>query len=177
MSRIGKVPVSIPEGVNVSVEGQLLQVSGKRGSMSMPFKDLVSIVVEGQEIIVRPVNDTKQARAMWGLYRSIANHLVIGVSKGFETKLEINGVGYRASVNKNILTLLLGYSHEIKYLIPKGISIVCEKPTLLVVSGHDKQLVGQVCATIVKMRPPEPYKGKGIKYEGQKIRRKEGKKK
>jgi len=177
MSRIGKLPVALPSGVKVDIVGQEVQVVGALGKLSASFEKEVSIVLEGAAVLVRPVNDTTRARAMWGLARSIINNMVKGVSEGFIVRLEINGVGYRSAVDGKILTLFLGYSHEIKYAIPTGVDIKCEKPTLLVISGADKQKVGQVAAEIRSLRPPEPYKGKGIKYEQEKIRRKQGKKK
>lgn len=177
MSRIGKLPVSLPSGVKVNIAGQEIEVTGALGKLVASFEKEVSIVLDGAAVVVRPVNDTTRARAMWGLARSIINNMVKGVSEGFVVRLEINGVGYRSSVDGGILTLFLGYSHEIKYAIPAGVEIKCEKPTLLVISGADKQKVGQVAAEIRALRPPEPYKGKGIKYEQEKIRRKQGKKK
>ena len=177
MSRVGKVPVSIPEGVNINIEGQSVDVSGKLGKLAMEFSSEVKSAHEDNELKIEPVNISKRARAMWGLSRSLLDNMVIGVSKGFEKRLVIVGVGYKAAVDNKYLTLSLGYSHEIKFEIPEGITIKAIKPTLLSVSGFDKQKVGQVAALIVKQRPPEPYKGKGINYEGRKIRRKEGKKK
>ncbi len=177
MSRIGKLPVALPSGVKVDIVGQEIQVTGALGTLAASFEKEVSIILEGAAVLVKPANDTTRARAMWGLARSIINNMVKGVSEGFIVRLEINGVGYRSAVDGEILTLFLGYSHEIKYAIPSGVNIKCEKPTLLVISGADKQKVGQVAAEIRSLRPPEPYKGKGIKYENEKIRRKQGKKK
>lgn len=177
MSRIGKLPVALPSGVKVDIVGQEIQVTGALGMLVASFEKEVSIILEGAAVLVKPANDTTRARAMWGLARSIINNMVKGVSEGFIVRLEINGVGYRSAVDGEILTLFLGYSHEIKYAIPSGVNIKCEKPTLLVISGADKQKVGQVAAEIRSLRPPEPYKGKGIKYENEKIRRKQGKKK
>jgi len=177
MSRIGKVPVSIPEGVLVDLQDRKINVSGKLGKLSANFPVEVAFVREGNSIIVKPNGESKRSRAMWGLSRSLLQNQVKGVSEGFEKKLEIVGVGYKAAVDDKFLTLNLGYSHEIKFLIPEGVAIKAIKPTLLSISGCDKQKVGQVAAIIVQQRPPEPYKGKGIKYEGQIIRRKEGKKK
>lgn len=177
MSRIGKLPVVIPSGVTIDILNQKVQVTGALGKLAASFEKEVSVVLDGSAVIVRPVDDSTRARAMWGLARSIINNMVKGVSEGFVVKLEINGVGYRSAVDGKILTLFLGYSHEIKYAIPVGVDIKCEKPTLLVISGADKQKVGQVAAEIRSLRPPEPYKGKGIKYENEKIRRKQGKKK
>jgi large subunit ribosomal protein L6 len=178
MSRVGKVPVSIPEGVKVILnEDRTIDVSGKLGNLSNSFPPEVTFAREENSIVVKPIDNNKRSRAMWGLSRNLLNNQVKGVSEGFEKKLEIVGVGYKAAVEGKFLTLFLGYSHEIKFLIPEGIAIKAIKPTLLSISGCDKQKVGQVAALIVKQRPPEPYKGKGVKYEGQKILRKEGKKK
>lgn len=177
MSRIGKAPISIPEGVVVNFNNNLVDVSGKCGKLSFQFPEEVEFVKEENTILVKPISDSNRARAMWGLSRSLLNNQVQGVSEGFEKKLEIIGVGYKASVDDKFLTLNLGYSHEIKFLIPEGITIKAIKPTLLSISGCDKQKVGQVAAIIIKQRPPEPYKGKGIKHENQIILRKEGKKK
>ena len=176
MSRIGKMPVVLPSEVECVIEGQLVSLSGKLGKLSFSFPKEVSISVEDGKIKVVPVGETKKARSMWGLSRSLVNNMVIGVSKGFEKKLEITGVGYKAATDDKFLTLYLGYSHEIKIEIPAGIKVKAEKPTSLVISSHDKQKVGEMSALIVKQRPPEPYKGKGIS-DGTPIRRKEGKKK
>lgn len=177
MSRIGKKPVIIPEGVKFNVQGHVVEVVGKLGALQSKFPNEVKFVNESGEIKVVPINDSKRARSMWGLSRSLLMNMMKGVSEGFSKRLEINGVGYKAAIDNKYLTLSLGYSHEIKFEIPKGIVIKAEKPTLLVISGYDKQKVGEVAAEIIKQRPPEPYKGKGIKYEGQQILRKEGKKK
>jgi large subunit ribosomal protein L6 len=177
MSRVGKVPIEIPEGVDVQVNGGEVLVKGKLGQLKQSFPAEVTIQKKDKHLVVEPDLKLKTARAMWGLSRSLLNNMVIGVSKGFEKKLEIFGVGYKAEVTDKFLTLSLGYSHEIKFEIPAGITIKAEKPTLLAISGYDKQKVGQVAAIIVKQRPPEPYKGKGVKYQGQRILRKEGKKK
>lgn len=177
MSRIGKVPVVIPQGVVVELQDRKINVSGKLGKLSTNFPPEVSFIREGDTISVKPKDDSKRSKAMWGLSRSLLRNQVKGVSEGFEKKLEIIGVGYKAAVDDRFLTLNLGYSHEIKFLIPEGIAIKAIKPTLLSISGCDKEKVGQVAALIVQQRPPEPYKGKGIRYEGQVVRRKEGKKK
>jgi len=177
MSRIGKVPIVIPQGVVVDLQDRRINVSGKLGKLSANFPPEVSFVREGDTISVKPKDDSKRSKAMWGLSRSILRNQVKGVSEGFEKKLEIIGVGYKSAVDDKFLTLNLGYSHEIKFLIPEGIAIKAIKPTLLSISGCDKQKVGQVAALIVQQRPPEPYKGKGIRYEGQVVLRKEGKKK
>ena len=176
MSRIGKLPIAIPTGVECVIADQMVSISGKLGKLSFNFPREISVVMEDSKIKIVPVNETKRARAMWGLGRSLVNNMVIGVSQGFVKKLEITGVGYRAAVDGKFLTLNAGFSHEIKIAIPEGITIKADKPTLLTVSGCDKQQVGAICALIIKQRPPEPYKGKGIS-DGRKIRRKEGKKK
>jgi large subunit ribosomal protein L6 len=177
MSRVGKNPIKVPGDVQVSIEGAILTAKGKRGELSHRLSDAVSTSLEDGELWVRPVDDSKTSRAMWGTTRSILKSLVIGVSKGFTKELEINGVGYRAAVQGSRLNLQLGYSHDIDYPIPEGITIACEKPTAISVSGASKQRVGQVAAEIRGFRPPEPYKGKGIKYLDEVILRKEGKKK
>jgi len=177
MSRIGKKQVELIEGVKADFDGVRVTVSGKLGSLKSKFPVEVKFIEEAGAVRIEPVNDSKRARAMWGLSRSLFNNMVVGVSSGFSKRLEIHGVGYKAAVDNKYLTLNLGYSHEIKFEIPEGIEIKAEKPTLLVVSGINKQKVGEVASEIIKLRPPEPYKGKGIRYEGQQILRKEGKKK
>jgi large subunit ribosomal protein L6 len=177
MSRIGKKPVPVPAGVTATVTGQTVKVKGAKGELSFVVPDRVNVAMEDGAIAVQPRDETKQARAMWGMSRSQVANLVEGVSKGYEKKLEINGVGYRAAVAGKILKLALGYSHEIDFEIPAGIAIVTPKPTEILVSGIDKQRVGQVAAEIRELRGPEPYKGKGIKYSDEFIIRKEGKKK
>ena len=177
MSRIGKHPVKVPTGVDVSLDGADLSVKGKLGMLSMRFVDDVEAAFADGEITVKPRGDTKRARTMWGMQRTLANNLVVGVSEGFRVNLEINGVGYRAAVDGNTLNLQLGYSHDVAFPIPDGIEIKCERPTLISVFGADKQAVGQVAAKIRAYRPPEPYKGTGIKYADEIITRKEGKKK
>jgi large subunit ribosomal protein L6 len=177
MSRIGKHPVEIPKGVTVALAGRRISAKGKLGELTLDLSDEVDASVADDKITVQPRSETKQARTMWGTTRALLNNMVHGVATGFSRRLEINGVGYRAAVQGAELTLQLGYSHEIKYKIPKGITIVAEKPTSLVVSGADRQRVGQVASEIRGFRGPEPYKGKGVKYEEEKIVRKEGKKK
>ncbi len=177
MSRVGKHPVEIPAGVEVALAGQSITVKGQRGTLSAALPPEVDVTVDDGKVTVRPRNDSKRARAMWGTSRSIVNNMVVGVSKGFSIDLEINGVGYRAASDGKTLTLQLGYSHDVVYPIPEGIEIKCERPTLIRVSGADRQRVGQVAAEIRAFRKPEPYKGKGIKYANEWIRRKEGKKK
>ena len=177
MSRIGKKPVAVPAGVTATVTGQTVKVKGAKGELSFVVPDRVNVVMDNGAIAVQPRDETKQARAMWGMSRSQVANLVEGVSKGYEKKLEINGVGYRAAVAGKVLKLALGYSHEIDFDIPAGITIATPKPTEILVSGIDKQRVGQVAAEIRELRGPEPYKGKGIKYANEFIFRKEGKKK
>ena len=177
MSRVGKHPVVIPSGVDVAIVGQQIKVKGKLGELSVQLTDDVQIGVGDGQVTVTPINQGKRARSMWGTSRSIIDNMVTGVSEGFKVELEIQGVGYRASVSGKTLTLQLGYSHDIEYPMPEGIKIECEKPTQIAVSGIDRQRVGQVAAEIREFRKPEPYKGKGIRYVGEWVRRKEGKKK
>ena len=177
MSRIGKKPVAIPAGVTATVTGQHVAVKGAKGELKFTVPDEVSVTQEAGFIKVMPRSQSKRARAMWGTSRAQVNNLVTGVTKGFERKLEINGVGYKAAVAGRNLNLSLGYSHDVVFPIPAGITIVAPKPTELVVTGIDRREVGQVCAEIRGWRPPEPYKGKGVKYAGEFIFRKEGKKK
>jgi large subunit ribosomal protein L6 len=177
MSRIGKKPVPMPAGVQASINDGIIEVKGPKGVLSMPLVSDISYVVEPQEIRVNPANDTKRARAFWGMQRTLVSNLVVGVSDGFTKVLEITGVGYRASVQGKILKLQLGYSHDVEYAIPEGITIKTPDQTTVEISGSDRQKVGQVAAEIRRWRKPEPYKGKGIKYRGEFIFRKEGKKK
>ena len=177
MSRIGKKPVAVPAGVTAKVEGQAVSVKGPKGELSFTVPDDVVVVMADGAIKVDPRDDSKRARAMWGMSRSMVANLVIGVTTGYERKLEITGVGYKAAVVGKNLQLSLGYSHDINYPIPAGIAIVTAKPTEVSIAGIDKRQVGQVAAEIRAYRGPEPYKGKGIKYQGEFIFRKEGKKK
>jgi large subunit ribosomal protein L6 len=177
MSRIGKKPVPLPTGVSATVKNGEVKVKGPKGELSLRLVEGVEASVEKDGVVVKPRDLTDQSRAQWGLQRTLVNNLVLGVSKGFAQQLEIAGVGFRAAVQGKNLQLQLGYSHDVIYPIPTGIDIKCEKPTLILVSGADKQKVGQVAAEIRGFRKPEPYKGKGIKYAEEKIRRKEGKKK
>ena len=177
MSRIGKNPVAIPAGVQAALAGQVLSVSGGKGKLSLTISPDVTATVADGHITVAPKDESKRARAMWGTTRALVNNMVTGVSAGFTRQLEINGVGYRAAVQGRNLQLQLGYSHDILYPIPENIQIACERPTLIAITGADKQRVGQVAAEIRAYRGPEPYKGKGIKYSDETIRRKEGKKK
>jgi large subunit ribosomal protein L6 len=177
MSRIGKKAVAIPAGVTANVAGQTVSVKGPKGTLELMLHEDVAATMEAGSVQIDPRNESKRARAMWGMSRSLLANVVAGVTKGFEKRLEITGVGYRAAVQGKNLQLLLGYSHEIKYAIPDGIAITTPRPTEIVINGIDKQKVGQVAAEIRDFRPPEPYKGKGIKYAGEYIFRKEGKKK
>jgi large subunit ribosomal protein L6 len=177
MSRIGKKPVPLPKGVIATVDGKLVKVKGPKGELSVKLVPQVDAKIGDDGITVSPNMDMDQARQMWGLSRTLVNNLVVGVTEGFQQKLEINGVGYRAAVQGKNLNLQLGFSHDVAYPIPAGITITAEKPTQLTVAGIDKQLVGQVAAEIRNYRRPEPYKGKGVKYAEEHIRRKEGKKK
>ena len=177
MSRVGKRPVAIPSGVTASVEGQTVKVKGPKGQLQFVVHDDVEVKLDKGEVKVAPKFKTNRAQAMYGTARAQVANLVEGVTKGFEKKLEITGVGYRAAMAGKALKLSLGYSHDIEYEIPAGITIVTPKPTEIVVSGIDRQRVGQVAAEIREYRGPEPYKGKGVKYAGEFIFRKEGKKK
>lgn len=177
MSRIAKNPVSIPEGVDVTVNGQDVLVKGKLGELSLRAVDDIAVALDDGTVTVTPRSKSRFARSIWGTTRSLINNMVIGVSEGYKKKLEIKGVGYRASVQGKNLVLQLGFSHDVNYTIPEGITIAAPSQTEIEISGIDKKQVGQVASEIVKFRPPEPYKGKGIRYEGQRILRKEGKKK
>lgn len=177
MSRIGKQAIEVPGGVEVKVDGQHLGAKGPKGELSVHLLDDIAIEVEDNLIKVKPANDGKRARSMWGMQRTLVANAVEGVVNGFEKKLEINGVGYRAQMKGSALNLQLGYSHDINYPVPAGISVACPDQTTIIVSGIDKQKVGQVAAEIREFRKPEPYKGKGVKYAGEYIFRKEGKKK
>lgn len=177
MSRIGKHSVAVPSGVQVQLSGQTLTARGSLGSLSLIVSDEVTATIADSAVTITPKNETKQSRAMWGTTRALVNNMVTGVSKGFSVTLEINGVGYRAAVQGNTLNLQLGYSHDIAFPIPSDVKIGCERPTVITVSGADRRRVGQVAAEIRAYRPPEPYKGKGIKYSTETVRRKEGKKK
>ena len=177
MSRIGKKAIAVPTGITANVEGQTVKVKGPKGALQVVLHDDVAVKLDGGEIKVDPRSDSKRARAQWGTSRTLIANLIAGVTKGFEQRLEINGVGYRASVQGKNLQLALGYSHDIVYPIPEGIAIATPRPVEIVISGIDRQKVGQVAAEIREYRPPEPYKGKGVKYEGEYIFRKEGKKK
>jgi large subunit ribosomal protein L6 len=177
MSRIGKKPIALPKGVTASLDGQTVKVKGPKGELSVKLVPDVDVSMGDHGIQVSPREGAERGPQMWGLSRTLVNNLVEGVTTGFTQKLEIQGVGYRAAVQGKNLNLQLGFSHDVAYPIPTGITIVTEKPTMISVSGIDKQLVGQVAAEIRGYRPPEPYKGKGVRYEGEYVRRKEGKKK
>ena len=177
MSRVGKKPVAIPAGVTAKVDGQKVAVKGGKGELSFVVPEDVAVTLDGSMIKVDPRFETKRARAMWGMSRAMISNLVSGVSSGFEKKLEITGVGYKAAVAGKSLQLSLGYSHDVNYPIPAGVSITTPKPTEISISGIDKRQIGQIAAEIRSLRPPEPYKGKGVKYAGEFIFRKEGKKK
>jgi len=177
MSRVGKHPVPVPAGVQISIADQTLTAKGKLGQLSLAISSDIATTVEDGHVVVKPANDTKRAKVLWGTTRALVSNMVTGVSKGFTVGLEINGVGYRAAVQGKNLNLQLGYSHDIIFPIPEDVSITCEKPTAISVTGADKQRVGAVAAKIRSFRGPEPYKGKGVKYTTETIRRKEGKKK
>ena len=177
MSRIGKKAVPIPSGVTANVEGQTVKVKGPKGTLQVVLPDDVLVKMDSGMVKVDPRNETKRARSMWGTSRTLVSNLVTGVTQGYEKKLEITGVGYRAALQGKNLQIALGYSHDVIYPIPEGIAIATPKPTEIVVTGIDKQKVGQVAAEIRSFRPPEPYKGKGVKYANEYIFRKEGKKK
>jgi large subunit ribosomal protein L6 len=177
MSRVGKRPVAVPSGVTATVDGQLVKVKGSKGELSFVVPEEVSVALDNGAVAVNPRDESKTARAKWGMSRAQVANLVEGVTKGFEKRLEINGVGYRAAVAGKVLKLSLGYSHDVDYEIPAGITITTPKPTEVVIAGIDKQRVGQTAAEIREFRCPEPYKGKGVKYSDEFIFRKEGKKK
>ena len=177
MSRVGKYPVPVPTGVQVALQGRTVTAKGKLGELKLDLTDEVDVEIANNQVAVKPRRDDRRSRTMWGTTRSLINGMCIGVSTGFTKSMEITGTGYKAAVSGKDLVLNLGYSHEIRYSIPAGITITSEKPTQISVSGIDKQLVGQVAAEIRSYRRPEPYKGKGVRYEGEYVRRKEGKKK
>ncbi len=177
MSRIGKVPVALPDNVTATIEGSILSVKGPKGVLTMPMLDDISYGIEDGRIVVKPANDSKRARSFWGMHRTLVQNLVTGVTDGFTKVLEITGVGYRAAAQGKKLTMKLGYSHDVDIDIPQGIEVKTPDATTIEISGIDRQKVGQVAAEIRRWRKPEPYKGKGIKYRGEYIFRKEGKKK
>ena len=177
MSRVGKKLIDLPSGIEASIEQNSITIKGAKGELNASFPDTVKLEKEEDKVKVTPLNESKNAKASWGMVRTIISNMVTGVSTGFSKVLEINGVGYRASIEGSILTLQLGYSHDIKLAIPGDLEVKCSKPTEILVSGIDKQKVGQFTSEIRKLRKPEPYKGKGIKYQDEFVRRKEGKKK
>ena len=177
MSRVGQSPVDIPEGVACEIAGQLFTAKGKLGELKLSIVDEIEVSQEENQLLMKPRNNSKHAQELWGTMRSLVQNVVRGVDEGFTINLEIVGVGYRAALEGNEIVLQLGYSHEVRFSIPDGIKITCERPTSIKVNGIDKQKVGQVAANIRKYRKPEPYKGKGIRYENEYILRKEGKKK
>ncbi|RLL62172.1 50S ribosomal protein L6 [Paenirhodobacter hankyongi] len=177
MSRIGKKPVELPAGTTATLDGQTIEVKGPKGSRSFTATDDVTLTLEGNTVKVTPRGTSKRARQQWGMARSMIENLGVGVTTGFKKELEIQGVGYRAAVQGKILKLSLGYSHEVNFEVPEGVTVTSAKPTEITVEGIDQQLVGQVAANIREWRQPEPYKGKGIRYKGEYVFRKEGKKK
>jgi large subunit ribosomal protein L6 len=177
MSRVGKYPVTVPSGVTVQIANQAVTVKGKLGQSSLPLTEHVQASLEGDKLWVKPADEGKRARVMWGTTRALLANMVKGVNDGFTVNLDINGVGYRAAVQGKTLQLQLGYSHDVNYPIPDDVTIRCDKPTAIAITGRDKQRVGQIAAEIRAYRGPEPYKGKGIKYDTETILRKEGKKK
>lgn len=177
MSRVGILPVEVPSGVDVKIGTGAISAKGKLGELSMVVVDEVTVSQEGAQLVVKPKDDSKRARMMWGTTRSLLDNLVVGVSEGFRKKLDITGVGYRAALQGKDLVLQLGFSHEVRYPVPEGIKIETPSQTEILISGSDRQKVGQVAAEIRGYRPPEPYKGKGVRYSDEYIIRKEGKKK
>jgi large subunit ribosomal protein L6 len=177
MSRIGKKPIAIPSAVTLTVDGQTVSVKGPKGQLSWTVIDDVVIAHENGELTLAPRDDSQRARSMWGLSRTLVGNMVQGVTEGFERKLELVGVGYRAALKGNSLSLQLGFSHDVDVAPPEGVTFVVPKQTEITISGIDKQAVGEIASKIRRLRPPEPYKGKGVRYAGEKVRRKEGKKK
>jgi large subunit ribosomal protein L6 len=177
MSRIGKKAVAIPSGVNVTLDGQTVAVKGSKGELSWTVSEDIEVKLEGSELTLTPRNDSQRAKGMWGLSRTLVANMVQGVSQGYEQTLELVGVGYRAAIEGKVLQLQLGFSHDIRITPPEGVAFASSKQTEIKISGIDKQLVGETAAKIRRIRPPEPYKGKGVRYSGEKVRRKEGKKK
>ncbi|GIU67952.1 50S ribosomal protein L6 [Candidatus Phycosocius spiralis] len=176
MSRIGKQPVALA-GATVTIDGDLIKAKGPKGELSFKLHEQISVALQDGAIVVTPKNDSKLARSLWGMSRSMIANMVLGVTRGFERTLELVGVGYRAAMSGKDLELSLGYSHPIIYKAPAGVAFAVPKPTEIKITGKDKQELGQICSEIRKYRPPEPYKGKGVRYEGETVRRKEGKKK
>ena len=177
MSRIGKKAVAIPSGVTVTLEGQTVTVKGPKGQLAWTVADEIEVRQEGQELLLTKRSDDPRAQAMWGLSRTLVNNMVVGVTQGYERTLELVGVGYRAQMKGQALSMQLGFSHDVDIKPPTGVTFATPKQTEIKISGIDKQLVGEIAARIRRIRPPEPYKGKGVRYAGEKVRRKEGKKK
>ena len=177
MSRVGKYPVEVPAGVTVALAGRVLEAKGKLGTLSLPLTERGDATVEGNKVAIAPRNDTAPARMMWGTTRALVASMVKGVSEGFSKTMEITGTGYRAAVQGKNLVINLGFSHDVVYPVPEGITITTPRPTAITVTGTDKRQGGQVAAELRAFRPPEPYKGKGVRYDNEQIRRKEGKKK
>ena len=177
MSRIGKKPIAVPAGVTITIDGQTVKVKGPKGELAWTVTEEIEVKQEGTDLVLTPRDDSTRSKSMWGLSRTLVGNMVEGVSKGFEQNLELVGVGYRAAVNGKVLNLQLGFSHDINIDPPEGISFASGKQTEIKIIGIDKQAVGEVAAKIRRIRPPEPYKGKGVRYAGEKVRRKEGKKK
>lgn len=177
MSRIGKKPVVIPQGVEVNLNGQILAAKGPKGELAVTLSEYVSVAQNDDGVTVTPIDKTQTARSFWGLSRSLVQNIVTGVSEGFSRKLMLQGVGYRAQVQGTTLKLSLGFSHDVDFPVPEGINVECPSQTEIVITGIDKQKVGQVASEIRSYRPPEPYKGKGVRYDGEYVFRKEGKKK
>jgi large subunit ribosomal protein L6 len=177
MSRIGKKPVEIPSGVNVTVEGQTVTVKGPKGQLAWTIADEIEVKLENSELTLSPRDESKRAKSMWGLSRTLLANMVQGVTAGFEETLELVGVGYRAAMKGTALSIQLGFSHDVNVEAPAGVTFAVPKQTEIKIAGADKQAVGEIAAKIRRIRPPEPYKGKGVRYAGEKVRRKEGKKK
>ena len=177
MSRVGKNPVVIPQGVDCNLADGILKAKGIKGQLSMAISQEVTVEIKDRKVHIQPRSNAKFSQMMWGTTRSLISNLVVGVSEGFSKRLEINGVGYRAQMKGSTLVLNLGFSHDVEVVVPSDLNVVCEKPTLISISGADRQKVGEFAANVRGYRPPEPYKGKGVKYEGEYILRKEGKKK
>jgi large subunit ribosomal protein L6 len=177
MSRIGKKQIEIPAGVSIALDGQAINVKGPKGELAYVAPEEITVANEGGQLTFTPRDDSQRARAMWGLTRTLVDNMVHGVTKGYEEVLELVGVGYRAQLKGRDLSLQLGFSHEVDMPPPEGITFVVPRPVEIRISGIDKQMVGEVAARIRRLRPPEPYKGKGVRYQGEKVRRKEGKKK
>ena len=177
MSRIGKKPIEVPSGATLTVEGQTITVKGPKGQLAWTVADEIVIAQEGANVTLSPRDESSRARAMWGLSRSLVNNMVVGVTTGYEQTLELVGVGYRAAMKGNALSMQLGFSHDVDIPAPAGVSFATPKQTEIKITGIDKQAVGEIAARIRRIRPPEPYKGKGVRYAGEQVRRKEGKKK